>query len=501
MRSSTGLTVLSVSTVGTVDGRTLPPMFEISPSAGYTQTLRCELQQQPGTLGRLTSAIGDAGGDIEALEIVGHRKGTVIREISVKARDEEHAAHIADAAREVDGVDLVGVTDRIFEQHRDGKLSVRSSIRVRTRDDLAMAYTPGVGRVSQAIADDPDLGWDFTIRNNTVAVLTDGTAVLGLGDVGATAALPVMEGKALLFKEFADIDAYPICVDVDSAEELITVGKAIAPTFGGINLEDIASPRCFEVEEALKRALDIPVFHDDQHGTAVVVLAALTNAARCVGKRFSDLRIVMQGMGAAGVAITRLLLHAGVADIVGVDIGGVIHPDRHDLDDTLVWVAEHTNRAGRTGTAAEAFRDADVFIGVSGPNTVDPEWVATMTDEAIVFALANPVPEIMPEHLPDNVAVIATGRSDYPNQINNVLVFPGIFRGLLDARATDVDLNTEQAAATALADIVSADELAADYIIPSPFDERVVPAVADAVRTQTEAAGSARRESNGTSRR
>jgi malate dehydrogenase (oxaloacetate-decarboxylating) len=468
-------------------------MFEISPSAGYTQTLRCELRQEPGMLGRLTSAIGDAGGDIEALEIVGHRKGIVIREISVKARDEEHAGQIGDAARKVDGVDVVAVTDRIFEQHRGGKLSVRSSIRVRTRDDLSMAYTPGVGRVSRAIADDVEQVWDFTFRGNTVAVLTDGTAVLGLGDIGPEAALPVMEGKALLFKEFADIDAFPVCVDVDSADELIAVGKAIAPTFGGINLEDIASPRCFEVEDALKEALDIPVFHDDQHGTAVVVLAALTNAARSVGKQLDELHIVMLGMGAAGVACVELLNHAGVADIVGCDRGGIIHEGRDDLDGVKRRVAEQTNRDHRTGDTPDAFRDADVFIGLSGPNTVDPDWVATMADDAIVFALANPVPEVMPEQLPDNVAVVATGRSDYPNQINNVLVFPGIFRGLLDARATAVDLDTEQAAATALADIVTDDELAADYIVPSAFDDRVVPAIADAVRAQAEAAGAARR--------
>ncbi len=469
-------------------------MSEISPSAGYTQTLRCELQQQPGTLGRLTSAIGEAGGDLEALEIVGHRKGIVIRDVSVMARDEAHARQIAAAARAVAGVEVVGVTDRIFEQHRNGKISVRSNIRVRTRDDLAMAYTPGVGRVSQAIADDAELVWDYTIRGNAVAVLTDGTAVLGLGDIGPEAALPVMEGKALLFKEFADIDAFPICVNASSADELVAVGRAIAPTFGGINLEDIASPRCFEVEDRLKEALDIPVFHDDQHGTAVVVMAALTNAARSVGKSLEQLRIVMLGMGAAGVACVELLNHAGVADIIGCDRRGIIHRGRDDLDDVKRAVANKTNRGHRTGDTAEAFRDADVFIGLSGPNTVDPDWVAAMGDPAIVFALANPVPEVMPERLPPNVAVVATGRSDYPNQINNVLVFPGMFRGLLDARATRVDLDTERAAAEALADIVTDDELSSDYVIPSPFDERVVPAIARAVRSQVTGAGAARKD-------
>ncbi|HSK95843.1 MAG TPA: NAD-dependent malic enzyme, partial [Euzebyales bacterium] len=439
------------------------------------------------------------GGDLEALEIVGHRKGIIVRDITVMARDEEHAAAIADAARAVDGVEVVRVTDRIFEQHRGGKLSVRSSISVRTRDDLSMAYTPGVGRVSTAIARDRSLVWDFMIRGNTVAVLTDGSAVLGLGDIGPEAALPVMEGKALLFKEFAGVDAFPVCVNTNSAEELIAVGRAIAPTFGGINLEDIAAPRCFEVERALKEMLDIPVFHDDQHGTAVVVLAALRNAARVVGKSLEDLRIVMLGMGAAGVACVNLLNHVGVADIIGCDRRGIIHPGRDDLDYIKRGVAERTNREHRTGDTAEAFRGADVFIGLSGPNTVDPAWVAGMADDAIVFALANPVPEVMPELLPDNVTVVATGRSDYPNQINNVLVFPGVFRGLLDARATRVDLDTEQAAAEALAGLVADDVLAPDSIIPSPFDEEVAPAVAAAVRSQVEAAGDARVEPDTTS--
>jgi malate dehydrogenase (oxaloacetate-decarboxylating) len=469
--------------------RTILTMFDITPSAGHTQTLRCELRQEPGMLGRLTSAIGAAGGDIETLEIVGHRKGIIIRDISVRARDEEHAARLVEAARKADGVNVVGATDKIFEQHRGGKLSVRSSIRVRTLDDLTMAYTPGVGRVSKAIADDPSLVWSYTIRSNAVAVMTDGSAVLGLGDIGPEAALPVMEGKALLFKEFANIDAFPVCVRVANAQELIAVGRAIAPTFGGINLEDIAAPRCFEVERVLKETLDIPVFHDDQHGTAVVVLAALSNAARVVGKSVEQMRITMLGMGAAGVACVNLFNHVGVADIIGCDRAGIVHPGRTDLNEIKRDIAERTNREHRTGDISEAFRDADVFIGLSGPNTVDPKWVANMADDAIVFTLANPVPEVMPELLPDNVAVVATGRSDYPNQINNVLVFPGIFRGLLDARATAVDLNTEQVAAQALADIVDDDALAADYIVPSPFDERVVPAVAGAVQAQVEATG------------
>jgi malate dehydrogenase (oxaloacetate-decarboxylating) len=320
-------------------------------------------------------------------------------------------------------------------------------------------------------------------------VLTDGSAVLGLGNIGPEAALPVMEGKALLFKEFAGVDAFPICVRASSAEDLIAVGRAIAPTFGGINLEDIAAPKCFEVERVLKETLDIPVFHDDQHGTAVVLLAALRNAARVVGKPLDQLHITMLGMGAAGVACVNLLNHVGVADIIGCDRKGIIHPGRDDLDPVKRDVAERTNVKHRTGEISEAFAGADVFVGLSGPNTVDPKWVETMNDDAIVFALANPIPEVMPEQLPPNVSVVATGRSDYPNQINNVLVFPGIFRGLLDARATTVDLDTEQTAAEALAGIVEDDALAPDYIIPSPFDDRVVPAVAEAVRAEVTLAG------------
>jgi malate dehydrogenase (oxaloacetate-decarboxylating) len=468
-------------------------MAQIAPSAGYTLTLRVNLENVPGTLGRLTTAIGAAGGDIGGVDLVEHRGTIVVRDIAVKARSEEHGDAIVAAVRGVEGVEVRTVADRVFAIHAGGKISVTPKFPLKNRDDLSMAYTPGVGRVSRAVADNPERVWDLTIKGNSVAVLTDGTAVLGLGDIGPEAAMPVMEGKAMLFKEFADIDAYPICVRAGSTEELIAIAKGVAPGFGGINLEDIAAPACFEVEERLRAELDIPVFHDDQHGTAVVVLAALLNSASVVGKRLEDMRVVFLGMGAAGIACAKLLLHVGVGDVIGADRNGVVHTGRTDnMNDQKRWIAEHTNRSGVTGSLEDALRGADAFVGVSGPGLVKPEWVAGMAQDAIVFALANPVPEIQPEDMPPNVRIVATGRSDYPNQINNVLVFPGFFRGLLDCRARTVDDEMKVAAAHALAAIVGPDELSEEYIVPSVFDRRYVPAVAAAVRNAAEAGGQAR---------
>ena len=457
--------------------------MSLTPSAGYTLTLRVNLQSAPGTLGRLTSAIGRAGGDLGAVDLVEHRGKIVVRDIQVKARDEAHGQQIVRAARRVHGVEVREVTDRTFSIHAGGKIRVVSRFPLQSRDDLSMAYTPGVGRVSRAIADEPSRVWDLTIKGNSVAVLTNGTAVLGLGDLGPEAALPVMEGKAQLFKEFADIDAYPICANAKTVDELVAVGVAIAPGFGGINLEDVAAPVCFDVERILRSELDIPVFHDDQHGTAVVTLAGLLNAARAVGKQLQDLRVVFLGMGAAGVACTRLLLEAGVGDVVGVDRAGIIHRDRtENMNDEKRWIAENTNADGITGSVADALKGAEVFIGLSGPGLVQPEWLAAMTSDAIVFAMANPVPEVMPEEMPENVRIVATGRSDYANQLNNVLVFPGFFRGLLDARSTGLSARMELDAARALAAIVAEDELDEEYIVPSVFDRKVMPAIADAVR-------------------
>jgi malate dehydrogenase (oxaloacetate-decarboxylating) len=466
------------------------PDMQVQPSAGYALRLRLVLESIPGTLGRLTTAIGQIGGDIEAVDLVEHRGKQVVRELLVKARDVEHGQAIVSAVGMVSGVVLEQVSDRTFDIHRGGKIEIALRFPLKTRDDLSMAYTPGVGRVCMAIAEDRERVWDYTIKRNSVAVLTDGTAVLGLGNIGPEAAMPVMEGKAMLFKEFANVDAYPICVRADDAETLVRVGAAIAPGFGGINLEDIAAPRCFEVERRLIELLDIPVFHDDQHGTAVVSLAALLNAARVVGKRLEDMTVVIQGIGAAGVACVRLLVAAGAHDVIAVDRAGILHPDSGgELSGEQLWIAEHTNKRWRQGTTEDALRDADAFIGLSGPSTVRSEWLAGMGPDAIVFALANPVPEIMPELIPGNVRVVATGRSDYPNQINNVLVFPGFFRGLLDARARTVDDAMKIVAARALAGLIDESELSDDYVVASVFDRRVAPTVAAAVRAAAERAG------------
>jgi malate dehydrogenase (oxaloacetate-decarboxylating) len=461
----------------------------ISTSAGYTFTLRVELQNVAGTLGRLTSAIGRAGADIDAVDLVEKTRRTVVRDISVLCRDERHGEEVVRAARRVHGVTVRSVTDRTFALHHGGKIAVTPRFPVSGRDELSMAYTPGVGRVARAIADAPERAWELTIKGNAVAILSDGSAVLGLGDVGPLAALPVMEGKAMLFKEFAGIDAYPICVRTRNPDELVAVGEAIEPGFGGINLEDVAAPGCFQVERRLQERLDIPVFHDDQHGTATVVLAALLNACLVVDRPLASLRVVLLGVGAAGIAITRILLRAGVGDLVAVDRPGILHPGLAGLDQERRWVAEHSNRDRLTGGLQEALRGADALVGVSGPRLLRPEWVATMRQDAILFALANPVPEIMPEEVPGNVRIVATGRSDYPNQINNALVFPGFFRGLLDSRARAVTDEMKLAAAHAIAGVVAADQPSEEYVVPSIFDRRVVPAVAAAVGGAAEAAG------------
>jgi malate dehydrogenase (oxaloacetate-decarboxylating) len=452
-------------------------------------TLRVSLQRVPGTLGKLTSALGAAGGLLDAIDIIEHQPHSIVRQIQVETRGEAHGLEVVAAARAVEGVELLSVSDRVFDRHIGGKIEVTPKFAVLTRDDLSMAYTPGVGRVCTAIAETPELVWDYTIKSNSVAVLTDGTAVLGLGDIGPEAAMPVMEGKAMLFKQLANVDAYPVCVRTSGVEELVAIGKAIAPGFGGINLEDVAAPVCFEVERRLQDELDIPVFHDDQHGTAIVSLAALYGAAEVVGKKLDDLNVVFLGMGAAGVACVKLWQFAGVGNFIGVDRKGIVSKDRTDLNPEKRSIAETTNSEDRRGGLKEALVGADVLVGVSGPGLVKPEWVATMAKDAIVFAMANPIPEIMPEEMPDNVAVVATGRSDYANQINNVLVFPGLFRGLLDSRARSVDMSMKVAASRALADIVAQDGASRDYIIPSIFDARVVPAVSRAVQDAAAAAG------------
>jgi malate dehydrogenase (oxaloacetate-decarboxylating) len=463
------------------------------PSASFSATLRVHLENQPGSFARLASAIGEAGGLLGAIDLVRVERGKKIRDVTVLADDEAHIHRIVEAVRAVDGIEVEHVSDRTFLLHLGGKLEVVPKTPLKTREDLSMAYTPGVARVCRAIADDPEKVWNLTIRHNTVAVVTDGTAVLGLGDIGPEAALPVMEGKAILFKEFGGIDAWPICLATTDPDEIVRTTVALAPVFGGINLEDISAPRCFEIEARLREELTIPVFHDDQHGTAIVVLAALLNALKVVGKKLADVRVVLTGAGAAGAATARMLVAAGAGQVVCCDRRGILCPRRTGLDPFKSALAEETNPDGAPGTAGEALRAADVFIGLSGPGAVSVDDVRSMAADAIVFAMANPTPEVAPEQIEDLVAVVGTGRSDYPNQINNVLVFPGVFRGALDARATAITRGMELAAAHALADVVEPDHLEADYVIPSVFDRRVAPAVAEAVERAARAGGVAGR--------
>ena len=464
-----------------------------NPSASYSLTMRVEIPAAAGSFAKVAAAIGEAGGDLGAIDLVRVGKEHTTRDMTVAAADSDHGQRIVDAVRSVDGVTIVNVSDRTFLMHLGGKIEVQNKAPVKTRDDLSMAYTPGVARVCRAIHADPDKVRALTIKQNSVAVVTDGTAVLGLGDIGPRAAMPVMEGKAMLFKEFAGIDAWPICLDTTDTDEIIAVVKAIAPGFGGINLEDIAAPRCFEIEGRLRRELDIPVFHDDQHGTAVVVLAGLLNAAKLVEKRLDELRVVLVGVGAAGVAVSKLLMEAGVRDIVGCDRDGALHPGRKGLTAIKKWYAKNTNPRGFTGTAEEALAGADVFLGLSGPGAVSVEAVRSMAEDAIVFAMANPDPEVRPEEVEGAVRVIATGRSDYPNQINNVLAFPGIFRGALSAQATTINEPMNLAAARAVAAVITEDELHEEYVIPSVFNKAVVEAVAHAVREAAVESGVAQR--------
>ncbi|MDQ1402370.1 MAG: hypothetical protein QOG03_686 [Actinomycetota bacterium] len=460
-----------------------------TPNASYSVRLRLEISNQPGMLGRVTTAIGQAGGDISALDIVEATHDSITRDITVFAVDEAHVDQIRKAVEAIESVTVVDASDRTFLMHEGGKIEVRSKVPLANRDDLSMAYTPGVARVCLAIAANPPEVHKYTVKKNTVAIVTDGTAVLGLGNIGPEASLPVMEGKAMLFKEFAGIDAFPICLKIDDADELVETVERLEPVFGGINLEDIAAPRCFEVEERLKSSLGIPVFHDDQHGTAVVVLAALWNALKVVDKRMEDLKIVVAGVGAAGVAITKILMEAGVPNVIGVDRKGAIYSGRENLDASKRWYAENTNPEQRKGALHEVMPGADVFVGVSGPGLLVRDDLRAMHRDPIVFALANPVPEILPEEAEGMAAVVATGRSDYANQINNVLCFPGIFRGALDAGATQITEGMKLAAAAAIADAVPDDELSPGYVIPSVFNRKVVELVATAVAAAAHADG------------
>ncbi|MFI4984849.1 MAG: NAD-dependent malic enzyme [Solirubrobacterales bacterium] len=468
-----------------------------TPSAQYRLTIRVRIDDAQGMLGRLAGAIGDAGGIVGAIDLVEVDGGNSVRDIVVDGSGREHWERIIAAIEGLAGAQVIDTTDRTFLLHVGGKIEQHNKHPLKTRDDLSMAYTPGVARVCLAIAEDEEKAFQYTIKRNTVAVISDGSAVLGLGDIGPRAAMPVMEGKCCLFKEFAGVDAFPICLDTTDSDEIVRAVELIAPGFGGINLEDISAPRCFEIEERLKRELDIPVFHDDQHGTAVVVMAALLNAVKLTDRRMEDLKVLIIGLGAAGIAVTKILLAAGVRHIVGADSRGALHTKREDyLDGSMNavkrWFAEATNPDCRSGTPEEVLDGEDLLIGVSGARALPAKALARMNEDAMVFAMANPNPEIRPEEAAPYVRIIATGRSDYPNQINNVLCFPGIFRGALDVRAPAITEEMKMTAARAIAQIVDERELREDYIIPSVFNRDVAPAVAAAVAEEARAAGTAR---------
>jgi len=465
-----------------------------TPSAQYRLTIRVKLDDAHGILGHVTTAIGEVGGIVGAVDLVEVEGNHSLRDIVVDGSGHEHWDRIVAAIAAIDGAEVIDTTDRTFLLHVGGKIEQANKHPLKTRDDLSMVYTPGVARVCLSIADDADRAFQYTIKRNTVAVVSDGTAVLGLGDIGPRAAMPVMEGKCCLFKEFAGVDAFPICLDTTDPEEIVRTVRLIAPGLGGVNLEDISAPRCFEIEERLKAELDIPVFHDDQHGTAVVVMAALLNAVKLTGRRMQDLRVLVIGLGAAGIAVTKILLAGGVRHIIGADSRGALHAGRADyldgsMNEVKRWFTEVSNPDGRTGAPAEIIDGVDLLIGLSGARALPPEALARMNDDAMVFAMANPNPEVKPEEAEPHVRIMATGRSDYPNQINNVLCFPGIFRGALDVRAPAITEEMKMAAAHAIAAIVDEDELREDYIIPSVFNRDVAPAVAAAVAEQARAAG------------
>ncbi len=467
----------------------------VKPSASYSLTLRLKIENSPGMLGKVTSRIGELGGDIGAIDIAGFEGESIIRDLTVAVRDEAHGESIVADLNTLEKISVLHVSDRTFLMHLGGKIRITNKVPLATRDDLSMAYTPGVARVCMAINKEPENVYNLTIKRNTVAVVTDGSAVLGLGNIGPEASLPVMEGKAMLFKEFGKIDAFPIALATQDTEEIIKAVKHIAPVFGGINLEDISAPRCFEIEQRLKKELDIPVFHDDQHGTAVVVLAALLNALKIVKKEIQDLKIVVTGVGAAGVACSKIIMQAGARNVIGFDRQGAIYKGRTEhMNYMKDWFAENTNPGVFKGSVHDALEGADLFLGLSGPGTVKAEDLKVMARDPIVFAMANPTPEIMPEDAAGFVRIMATGRSDYPNQINNVLCFPGIFRGALDCHATDINEEMKLAAAEAIASVVSDKELCEDYIIPGCFNPKVAESVAQAVAKAAVKTGVARKE-------
>jgi len=465
---------------------------KLRPSPSYSFTVRVSLPQRGGEFARVAQVIAEEEATLGAIDWVRVDGDDVVRDVTILCVDSDHSAAVVRAIGALSGVRVDSVSDRTFLVHKGGKIEVNGKLPLKTRDDLSMAYTPGVGRVSMAIYEDPSKAWALTVKGNAVAVVSDGTAVLGLGDIGPAAAMPVMEGKALLFKELAGVDAFPLCLATKDVEQIIDCVKAIAPTFGGINLEDISAPRCFEIERRLQAELPIPVFHDDQHGTAIVVLAALLNALRVIGKRPDEIKAVVVGAGAAGIACTEILLAHGIADIVVCDREGALYRGASFMNPQMAALADRTNPRGSKGAPDDVLPGADLLLGVSAPGSVSYEGVRSMASDAIVFALANPVPEIRPEEIPINVAIMATGRTDYPNQINNVLAFPGVFKGALKVRASAINETMKLAAAQAIADVIPADELHPEYVVPSVFNHRVAESVADAVANAAIASGVAR---------
>lgn len=457
-------------------------MSESTTGASNSIILRLRIEDAPGLFAQAVNAIGEAGGNIGAIDIVRYEKGVIIRDVTVDTTGTEQSSAISDGLDKIDGITLMHSSDRVFVMHLGGKIEVVSKAPLKSRDDLSMAYTPGVARVCMAIHEDVEKAHNLTIKKNTVAIVSDGTAVLGLGDIGPEAAMPVMEGKAMLFKEFGNVDGFPICLNTKDTEEIISTVKAISPGFGGINLEDISAPRCFEIERRLQEELDIPVFHDDQHGTAVVLIAGLINALKIVNKQARDIKAVVAGVGAAGTACTKMMLDLGITNIIGIDRVGILHKGRDNMNSAKEDYAEITNPDNIQGTLTEAMIGADLFVGLSGPGIVTVEHLKTMNKDAIVFAMSNPTPEIMPEVAWPHIAVMATGRSDYPNQLNNVLCFPGIFRGALDCHAKKITEEMKMAAARAIAETIPDENLSADYIIPGVFNKDVARNVADAVR-------------------
>jgi malate dehydrogenase (oxaloacetate-decarboxylating) len=470
--------------------------MSIPSGAGVHIIIRLQMEKDLVSFGDVATTIGNSGGDLVGIDVISSGKNMTTRDITVAVRDTAQSQLIIEAINKLNGVKVVNVSDRTFLMHIGGKVEIKSKMPIKNRDDLSRVYTPGVARVCMAIAEEPNKAYSLTIKRNTVAVISDGTAVLGLGDIGPAAAMPVMEGKAMLFKQLAGVDAFPICLDTKDAEEIIQIVKALAPAFGGINLEDISSPRCFEIEERLKRELEIPVFHDDQHGTAVVLLAGLLNALKITGKKIKDIKVVLTGIGAAGIACTKMLLHAGVRNVIGVDQMGAINRDVHYENPQWNAYANMTNPENLSGKLSDVINGADVFIGVSAPGILKVEDVQKMAKDPIVFAMANPDPEIDPELARPYVRVMATGRSDYPNQINNVLCFPGIFRGALDCRAREINEEMKLAAAQAIASVVTEDELSETYIIPSVFNNKVVEKVRQAVVKAAYQTGVARKDAH-----